>query len=53
VPRHQKLLIEEIYYKLKEYIIEGQNKLFQMIVMDDFNEHMNEYHDKLTSRLSI
>ena len=52
-PRHQKLLSEEIYYKLKEYIVEGQNKLFQVIVMGDFNEHMNEYYDRLTSGLSI
>src|SRR3989337_2237081 len=52
-PKHRKLLSEEIYYQLKNYIIEGQNKRFHVIVMGDFNEHMNEYHDRLTNGLSV
>src|SRR6266511_2855467 len=52
-PRHRKSLSEEIYYKLKSYIVEGQNKQFHVIVMGDFNEHMNEYHDRLTQGLSV
>ena len=44
--RIHKELRKEVYNRLKYYIEEGQNKNFQVIVMGDLNENMDDYYDR-------
>ena len=52
-PRKHHQLSEEIFRKLEDIIIIAQKENFQIIIMGDFNENMNEFYTRKREGRSI